>query len=72
MRTVASRMFDDTVGWSDKSYLIAPHDLDLSDPDLLTELDSINGKLSNAISHDIFSDGGDAVAQSLDQKLGED
>ena len=72
MRTVASRMFDDTVGWSHKSYLIAPYDLDLSDPDLLTELDSINGKLSNAVSHDIFSDGGDAVAQSLDQKLGGD
>lgn len=70
MRTVVSRMFDDTAGWADQSFLIAPYDLDLSDPDLLTELDSINAKLSNAISHDIHSDGGDAVAQALDQQLG--
>ena len=69
MRTVTSRMFDDQYGWADKAYLIAPNDLDLSDPDLLTELDAINGKLSNAISHDIHNDSGDAVAQQLDQQL---
>lgn len=69
MRTIAARMFDEKEGWADQRYLIAPDDIDLNDPDTLTEINSINSKLNNAISKDI-ADHGKALAEQLDSKFG--
>ncbi len=69
MRTVCARMFHQELGWAQQAYLIAPYDLDLSDPDLLTELEQINGKLTNAIAHDIYAANESAVAQDLDARF---
>ena len=72
MRVVCSRMFDEEQGWAKSTYLIAPYDLDLADPDLLTEIEQINGKLTNAIAHDIYSSNESAVAQDLDERFQND
>jgi hypothetical protein len=69
MRTIAAQMFNEDNGWADKRYLIAPDDIDLNDPDTLTEINSINSKLNNAISKDI-ADHGKALAEKLDAKFG--
>lgn len=69
MRTIAARMFDEKDGWADQRYLIAPDDINLNDPDTLTEINSINSKLNNAISKDI-ADHGKALAEQLDSKFG--
>jgi len=69
MRTICARMFHPEWGWADKAYLIAPHDLDFSDPDLFTELGRINNSLANAITHDIYSANESAKAQELDARF---
>lgn len=67
MRTLVSRMFDPINGWADKTSLIAPFDIDLNDMDTLSEIQNINPKLINSISHDI-SGSGQAVAETLDDR----
>lgn len=71
MRTIAARLFDDEDGWADQRYLIAPDDIDLNDSDTLTEINSINSQLNNAISKDIADDG-KALAEQLDSKYSHD
>jgi hypothetical protein len=67
MRTLVSRMFDENTGWADKTSLIAPFDIDLNDMDTLSEIQNINPKLINAISHDITGSG-QAVSEMLDER----
>lgn len=68
MRTIVARMFE-LGGRADYTYLIAPHDLDLSDPEILSQVSSINGQLINAISHDIYNEG-KSIAELLDRRFG--
>ena len=66
MRIVVSRIWD-----SDRDpYLVAAHDLDLADRETLTEINQVNPTLENAIAHDVASDGGGAVAETIDANLG--
>jgi Protein of unknown function (DUF499)/Fn3 associated len=68
MRTFLAKMFNDTTGWADASYLIHPFDFNLNDPDTLTEIQNVNRELVNAISKDIASNGA-ATAERLDKKF---
>ena len=67
MRIIASRLWQS--GEADKKYLISVHDIDLNDPEALSEVRQINPNLENAVSHDIASQG-TAVAETMDQNLG--
>lgn len=67
MRAVVHRMFDEQNGWSDQAYLIHPHDVDLNDPTIFSEINSINDSLKNALSHDIASDG-KAISEEIDKE----
>lgn len=67
MRIIASRLWQS--GEAKKRHLIAVHDIDLNDPDTLSEIRQINPSLENAISHDIAAEG-QAVAEVMDQNLG--
>ena len=67
MRIIASKLWKS--GEAKKKYLIAVHDIDLNDPDTLSEIRQINPSLENAISHDIAAEG-QAVAEIMDQNLG--
>ena len=65
MRIIVSRIWK-----SDRDpYLIAAHDLDLADPETLTEINQVNPTLGNAVAHDIAA-GGNAVAEVIDTNLG--
>lgn len=68
MRTIVARMFEPG-GRADHTYLIAPHDLDLSDTETLSQVSNINGQLINAISHDIYNEG-KSIAELLDKRFG--
>jgi predicted AAA+ superfamily ATPase len=52
MRVLVSRLYQDG-GRANELRLIHPYDLDLNDRDTLVEITNINGKLENAIAHDI-------------------
>lgn len=67
MRIIAARLWQS--GEADKKYLISVHDIDLNDPETLSEIRQINPNLENAVSHDIASQG-TAVAERMDQNLG--
>lgn len=71
MRTVVARMWDEQHGWAHTTSLIAPHDIDLHDPDTLTEIAAINASLTNAVSHDIAGNP-PAIAENLDDAFGND
>ncbi|MCX6251131.1 MAG: DUF499 domain-containing protein [Bacteroidetes bacterium] len=71
MRTAVSNMWDKQHGWSDKSLLIHPYDIDPNDPDTFSELSTINDTLANAISNDIASKG-DAAAEKISDEFGND
>lgn len=67
MRIVTSRLWN--TGAADKKHLIAAHDVDLNDRETLAEIAQINSSLTNAITHDIASNGS-AVAETMDSNLG--
>jgi hypothetical protein len=67
MRIIASRLWSS--GDADAKYLISVQDIDLNDPETLSEIRQINPTLENAIAHDIAAQGG-AVAEVMDQNLG--
>lgn len=67
MRIIASRLWQS--GEADKKHLISVHDIDLNDPETLSEIRQINPNLENAVSHDIAAQG-TAVAENMDQNLG--
>ncbi|MDX2005592.1 MAG: DUF499 domain-containing protein [Meiothermus sp.] len=66
MRTVVSTMWKS--GLHERTALIAPYDLDLNDQDTVTTISGINSSLTNAVAHDIASEG-NAVAERLDHDL---
>ena len=68
MRTVVARMFE-AGGRASRTYLVAAHDLDLSDAETLAQISGINGQLINAISHDIYNEG-KSMAELSDKKFG--
>jgi len=68
MRTIVADMFDPEEGWAGQTSLIAPYDFDLNDSDTQAEIISINSKLTNAISHDIASEG-NSEAEKLDDSV---
>jgi hypothetical protein len=67
MRIIASSLWQS--GEAERQCLISVHDIDLNDPEALSEIRQINPTLENAISHDIASQG-TAVAEVMDQNLG--
>jgi uncharacterized protein DUF499/chitobiase/beta-hexosaminidase-like protein len=71
MRTVVSSMYDKKTGWADKTSLIHPFDIDPNDPDTMNELNQINSALTNAISHDIASNG-QSSAEKFAEELAND
>jgi len=66
LRTVVSTLWNS--GRHQNTSLIAPYDLDLNDQDTVTTVTGINSSLTNAIAHDIASEG-NAVAERLDSDL---
>lgn len=66
MRIIAARLWQN--GEADKKHLISVHDIDLNDPETLSEVRQINSGLENAVAHDIASQG-TAVAEAMDQNL---
>ena len=67
MRLVVSQLYSGDKK-SKKKYLINAYDFDLNQQDMLTTITQIKGSLSNAISHDISSNG-KAVAEIVDKEL---
>lgn len=64
MRTVVSDIFNS--GEAENKYLISPFDIDLNKSDIFTQVVNIKPSLSNAISHDIASQG-NSVAENIDK-----
>lgn len=52
-------------GLSEERYLINPYDIDLNDSEMVTIIKNIKSELSNAISHDVASEG-KSIAEQLD------
>jgi hypothetical protein len=52
-------------GLANQRYLVNPYDIDLNDNEMVTIIKNIKPELSNAISHDIASDG-NAAAEKID------
>jgi hypothetical protein len=67
MRIIAARLWQ--TGEADKKHLISVHDIDLNDPETLSEVRQINPSLENAVAHDIAA-AGNAVAEAMDKNLG--
>src|SRR5213078_4699205 len=63
MRIIASRLWQSHE--AEKQFLVSVHDIDLNDPETLSEIRQINSTLENAISHDLAAQGG-AVAEVMD------
>jgi len=69
MRIVVSRVWNS--GKAERIHLIGAHDLDLADPEMVSEIKQINAKLENAIAKDIAS-AGSAAAEQIDREGGSD
>ncbi|RIK32867.1 MAG: glycosyl transferase, partial [Chloroflexi bacterium] len=67
MRIVTARLWQS--GAAGRKYLIAAHDVDLNDRETAAEITQINNTLTNAVAHDIASNG-TAVAEVMDENLG--
>jgi hypothetical protein len=65
MRGVVAEMWGPG-GAARGQYLIAAHDLDLTNAEVMSEIRQINPTLESAIAHDIAAEGGTAVAQRID------
>jgi len=52
-------------GLAEKRYLINPYDIDLNDSEMVTIIKNIKSELSNAISHDVASEG-KSIAEQMD------
>lgn len=65
-RVMVKNLFSDE-GLADSRYLINPYDIDLNNSEMVTMIKNIRPELSNAIAHDIASQG-KAVAESIDNE----
>ncbi len=63
-RIIVKNLFKEG-GLADSRYLINPYDTDLNDPETVTSIKNIKDELTNAIAHDIASNG-NSVAERLD------
>jgi hypothetical protein len=70
MRIIINQLYRGEEPLAAKKYLVNVYDFDLNDHDMLTEITQIKPSLSNAISHDIASNG-KAVAEIYDNSLNE-
>ena len=68
MRINVARLWES--GEANDKHVVGAHDFDLHDAEMLSEIAMINNKLSNAIAHDIASQGGSAVAEQIDAQSG--
>lgn len=66
MRVMVSQIYRN--GKSESKYMINPYDMDLNDSAMLSEIKTIKPSLSNAISHDIESNG-KAIAEIMDYEM---
>ena len=64
-RLMVKGLFQDG-GLAGERYLINPYDIDLNDSEMVTLIKNIRPELSNAISHDIASEG-NAIAEQIDE-----
>lgn len=69
MRRIVAQLYSGENPKAAEKYLINAHDFDLRDPDMLTAIVQIKPSLSNAIAHDICSNG-KAIAEVVDGELG--
>lgn len=67
MRIIVGDLWES--GKADTIELVGAHDVNLSDPEMVSEIKQINSKLDAAIAHDISS-GGSSMAESIDSELG--
>lgn len=67
MRTIVANLWES--GAAERLSLIHPYDIDLNDPDILSEFQSINSSLNEAVRVDI-ANAGASHAEELDRKLG--
>ncbi|MFS0598603.1 DUF499 domain-containing protein [Peribacillus frigoritolerans] len=70
MRIIVSQLYRDEDPTAKRKQLVNVYDFNLNDSEMFTVITQIKPSLSNAISHDIASNG-KAVAESVDQTLGE-
>jgi hypothetical protein len=70
MRIILNQLYRGEDPLAAKKQLVNVYDFDLNDPEMFTAITQIKPSLTNAISHDIASNG-KSVAESVDQTLGE-
>lgn len=70
MRIIVSQLYRGEAPLAAKKQLVNVFDFDLNDSEMFTAITQIKPSLTNAISHDIASNG-KSVAESVDQTLGE-
>ncbi|MFD1040348.1 DUF499 domain-containing protein [Virgibacillus byunsanensis] len=70
MRIIVSQLYTGEIIKANTKQLVNVFDFDLNDSEMFTAITQIKPSLSNAISHDIASNG-KAIAESVDQALGE-
>lgn len=66
MRVIVSQIY--TNGKSEIKYIINPYDMDLNDSNMIAQIKSIKPSLTNAISHDIQSNG-KGIAEIIDNEM---
>jgi len=67
MRAMISQLWRGDEPLARRKYLVNPYDFDLNDSEMLTMITQIKPSLSNAIAHDIASNGR-AVAETIDRE----
>lgn len=70
MRIIVNQLYRGDEPLASKKYLVNVYDFDLNDPEMLTAITQIKPSLSNAIAHDIASNG-KAIAEVIDASLNE-
>ena len=67
MRIIVGDLWES--GKADSIELVGAHNINLSDPEMVSEIKQINSKLDAAIAHDISSNGS-SIAEGIDEDLG--
>ncbi|MEZ0535772.1 DUF499 domain-containing protein [Caldicellulosiruptoraceae bacterium PP1] len=70
MRIIVSQLYKGENPLAANKYLINVYDFDLNDQEMYSAISNIKQSLTNAISHDIASNG-KAIAEVIDKQLGE-
>lgn len=67
MRIIVSDLWKS--GRAESIELLGAHNVNLNDPEMVSEIKQVNSKLDAAIAHDISS-GGSSIAEGIDEELG--